>query len=303
MRGQQKCMKAKITLNFRYQTRPNYFQEIPMNTFEEVKAKTTDAYNAAADLFDHPANTFWNRFGGSTVERMNLLPGERVLDVCSGTGASALPAAIKVGPRGKVVAVDLADKLLAEAKLKAKAKQLNNLEFRAGDMLSLNYADAGFDAVICVFGIFFVPDMAVAVRELWRHVRPGGRLAITTWGENLFEPANSLFWQAVRDERPELYKDFNPWDRISNPEGLSAMLTEAGIQHMDIAAEQAIHPLNTPEDWWILAMGSGYRGTLDQLEPSQLQRVKEANLSQLRAKSVSGIEANVIYAIANKPLA
>ncbi|MEC4749443.1 class I SAM-dependent methyltransferase [Methylomicrobium sp. Wu6] len=274
-----------------------------MNTFEEAKAKTTHAYNAAADLFDHPANTFWNRFGRSTVARINLLPGERVLDVCSGTGASALPAAIMVGPNGKVIAVDLADKLLAEAKIKAEAKKLTNLEFQVGDMLSLGYPDACFDAAICVFGIFFVPDMALAVKELWRQVRPGGRLAITTWGADLFEPANSLFWQSVRDERPELYKDFNPWDRISNPEGLRAMLSEAGIHDVDIVTEQSIHPLHTPEDWWVLVMGSGYRGTLDQFEPNQLQRVKQANLSQLRAKSITGIEANVIYAIANKPLA
>jgi len=270
--------------------------------FEEAKAKTAHAYNAAADLFDHPANTFWNRFGSSTVERLNLQPGEQVLDVCSGTGASALPAAAKVGPHGKVIAVDLADKLLAEAKIKAEAKNLKNLEFRAGDMLSLDYPDAGFDAVICVFGIFFVPDMPAAVTELWRNVRPGGRLAITTWGENLFEPANSLFWQAVRTERPDLYKGFNPWDRISTPQGLRSMLAEAGLPHADIVSEQAVHPIATPEDWWILAMGSGYRGTLDQLELAQLQRIKEANLSQLQAAAVIGIEANVIYAIVNKPL-
>jgi ubiquinone/menaquinone biosynthesis C-methylase UbiE len=274
-----------------------------MNTFEEAKTKTTLAYNAAADLFDHPANTFWNRFGSRTVEHINLLPGERVLDVCSGTGASALPAAVKVGPHGKVVAVDLAEKLLAEAKVKAEAKHLKNLEFRVGDMLSLDYPDASFDAVICVFGIFFVPDMAAAVRELWRNVRPGGRLVITTWGESLFEPANSLFWQAVRAERPELYKGFNPWDRISNPEGLGAMLAEAGLNSVDIIPEQAVHPLATPEDWWTLVMGSGYRGTLDLLDPDQLQRVKQENLSRLQATSVTGVEANVIYAIAHKPLA
>lgn len=274
-----------------------------MDTFKEAKVKTANAYNAAADLFDHPANTFWNRFGSSTVERINLLPGEHVLDVCSGTGASALPAAIKVGPQGKVVAADLADKLLTEAKTKAKAKNLKNLEFRTGDMLALDYPDACFDAVVCVFGIFFVPDMTAAVKELWRQVRPGGRLAITTWGKDLFEPANSIFWQAVRDERPELYKDFNPWDRISSPEGLRDMLAEAGLQQVDIVAEQAVHPLNSPEDWWILVMGSGYRGTLDHLEPNQLQRVKQVNLAQLQAKLVTGIEANVIYAIANKPLA
>jgi len=272
-----------------------------MNTFEEAKTQTTHAYNAAADLFDHPANSFWNRFGSSTVARLNLVPGEHVLDVCSGTGASALPAAIKVGPQGKVVAVDLADKLLAEAKSKAEAKNIRNLEFRAGDMLSLGYPDAAFDAVVCVFGIFFVPDMEAAVRELWRNVRPGGRLAITTWGENLFEPASSHFWQAVRAERPELYQGFNPWDRISNPEELGAMLAGAGLSWADITYEQAVHLLSTPEDWWTLAMGSGYRGTLDQLEPDQLQRVKESNLSRLEAESVNAIEANVIYAVIDKP--
>jgi ubiquinone/menaquinone biosynthesis C-methylase UbiE len=278
------------------------FQEISVNTFEEAKAKTAQAYNAAADLFDHPANTFWNRFGSSTVERLNLLPGERVLDVCSGTGASALPAALKVGPDGQVIAVDLADKLLAEAKAKAEAQNLKNLEFRAGDMLALGYPDGRFDAVICIFGIFFVPDMAAAVGELWRNVRPGGRLAITTWGPDLFEPANSLFWQAVQSERPELYKGFNPWDRISTPEGLGAMLAEAGLHGVEIVAEQAVHPLASPEDWWTLAMGSGYRGTLDQLAPGELQRVKQANLAELEKRSVSGIAANVIYAVARKPL-
>ncbi|EIC29710.1 methylase involved in ubiquinone/menaquinone biosynthesis [Methylomicrobium album BG8] len=273
-----------------------------MHTFEEAKAKTAQAYNAAADLFDHSANTFWNRFGSRTVERLNLLPGERVLDVCSGTGASALPAAVQVGPRGSVLAVDLADKLLAKAKTKAEAKRLKNLEFRAGDMLALGYPDGRFDAVICIFGIFFVPDMAAAVRELWRNVRPGGRLAITTWGPDLFEPANGLFWQAVQAERPGLCKGFNPWDRISSPEGLCTMLAEAGLHTVDVVAEPAVHPLSSPEDWWALAMGSGYRGTLDQLEPDQLRRVKQANLAGLETKSVSEIEANVIYAIASKPL-
>lgn len=273
-----------------------------MDTFKETKVKTIKAYNAAADLFDHPANTFWNRFGNSTVERLNLLPNEYVLDVCSGTGASALPAAIKVGSGGKVVAVDLADKLLTEAKSKAEAKSLNNIEFCVGDMLALDYPDASFDAVVCIFGIFFVPDIVAAVKELWRHVKPGGRLAITTWGENLFEPANSLFWQAVRNERPELYKSFNPWDRISTPDTLREMLAKAGLHQVEIFVEQATHLLNTPEDWWILAMGSGYRGTLEQLESEQLQRVREVNIAQLQNRSITEIEANVIYAVVNKPL-
>jgi hypothetical protein len=48
-------------------------------------------------------------------------------------------------------------------------------------------------------------------------VRPGGRLAITTWGPDFFQPATAAFWSSVRDERPDLYRGFNPWDRITDP--------------------------------------------------------------------------------------
>ena len=105
----------------------------------------------------------------------------------------ALPAAEAVGPQGKVVAVDLAKRLVQLGEAQARAKGLRNIEFKTGDMLALDYPDASFDVVVCVFGIFFVPDVAAAARELWRIVRPGGRLAITTWGPDLFEPANALF--------------------------------------------------------------------------------------------------------------
>src|SRR5690349_16584405 len=155
----------------------------------EAQNRAATTYNAASDTYDSPANTFWAKFGRRTVERLNLKPGERVLDVCSGSGASAIPAAEAVGPKGSVTGVDLSEKLMELARGKAKAEGLRNIEFKSGDMLELPFADAQFDAVVCVFGVFFVPDMPVAVRSLWRVVRPGGRLAITTWGPRFFEPA------------------------------------------------------------------------------------------------------------------
>jgi ubiquinone/menaquinone biosynthesis C-methylase UbiE len=152
-----------------------------MNELEAAKAKAAAAYNAAADYFDHPVSSFWHRFGRETVDRLDLRSGECVLDVCSGSGGSALSAAERVGPKGRVIAVDLAERLIALAAAKAQSKGLDTIEFRVADMLALGYPDDAFDAVICVFGVFFVPDMTAAVRELWRMVRPGGRLAITTW--------------------------------------------------------------------------------------------------------------------------
>jgi len=138
----------------------------------DAKARAAATYNAASDHYDDPANAYWDRYGRRTVDRLVLRPGMRVLDVCCGSGASALPAAEAVGPDGEVLGVDLAEKLLALARAKAQQRGLTNIEFRTGDMLDLGLSEAGFDAVVCVFGIFFVPDIPAAVRELWRFVAP-----------------------------------------------------------------------------------------------------------------------------------
>jgi ubiquinone/menaquinone biosynthesis C-methylase UbiE len=254
----------------------------------EAQAKAAATYNAAADSYDEPANSFWGRFGKSTVERLGLRPGERVLDVCCGSGASAIPAAERVGPGGSLTGIDLSENLLRLARAKAQAQRLQNIEFRVADMLALPFPDRHFDAVVCVFGIFFVPDMAAAVRSLWRVVRPGGKLAITTWGPRFFEPANTAFWNAVREVRPELYKGFNPWDRICDPASVHGLLREAGIDGADAEA------------WWTAVLGSGYRGTLEQLEPRQRDWVRDVNLKYIRDSGLKSVEANVVYAVARK---
>jgi len=160
----------------------------------DAQRRAAFTYNAAADFYDASPLGFWNYFGRRTVERLSLQSGSRVLDACCGAGASALSAAEIIGLKGKVIGVDLAQGLLELAQGKAAQRRLGNTQFERGDLLSLRFPNESFDAAVCVFGIFFVPDMAAAVQELWRCVRPGGQLAVTTWGPNLFEPGNGAFW-------------------------------------------------------------------------------------------------------------
>ena len=128
-----------------------------MPTPSEAKTKAATTYNAAADAYDLSANSFWDRFGRRTIARLDLSPGARCLDVCCGSGASAIPAAKKVAPHGSVLGVDLAEGLLELARAKAACQGLENIEFRAGDMLDLGLPDGHFDTVVCVFGIFLSP--------------------------------------------------------------------------------------------------------------------------------------------------
>ncbi len=272
-----------------------------MKTLDEAQARASATYNAAADSYDDAANTFWDRFGRRTVERLDLKPGEHVLDVCCGSGASAIPAARAVGAGGTVLGIDLAQRLLEVARRKADLQGLRNVEFRTGDMLHLGLPPASFDAVVCVFGIFFVPDMAAAARELWRVVRPGGRLAITTWGPRFFEPANTAFWDAVREVAPDLHKSFNPWDRICDPAALRELLASAGIDHCEVLAEPGEHPIASPQAWWSAVLGSGYRGTFEKLDAAAREHVRARNLRFIRESGVGSVQANVVYAVALKP--
>jgi ubiquinone/menaquinone biosynthesis C-methylase UbiE len=180
---------------------------------KQAKIKAAATYDAASDHFDDAPLSFWDRIGKRTVERLALRPNSHVLDVGCGTGASALPAARVVGSNGFIIGIDLSARLLDRARDKAKMLGLSNIEFRCADMTSLGYPDGRFDAVVSVFSIFFVPDMEGLVRELWRMVRPGGKLAVTTWGPRIFEPAYSHWLAAIKRERPDLYSAFNPWDR------------------------------------------------------------------------------------------
>jgi ubiquinone/menaquinone biosynthesis C-methylase UbiE len=267
---------------------------------EPAKLKAATTYNAAADHFDDGPLAFWDRYGRRTIERLRLKPGSAVLDVGCGSGASAIPAGKVVGPHGHVIGVDLAERLLAMARAKADAQKLPNIAFRQADMEGLGYTDESFDAVVCVFAIFFVPDMVKQVRELWRMVRAGGQLAITTWGPRMFEPGSAAWWAAVKQFRPDLHAAFNPWERIITVEAVRQLLTESGIEKADVIAEDGQQALQSPDDWWTVVRGSGYRWTLEQMDHETAARVREANLTTLREGGTKFIETNVIYAVATK---
>jgi trans-aconitate methyltransferase len=141
--------------------------------------------------------------------------------------------------------------------------------------------------------------MTTTLKKIWRYLRPGGRVAVTTRGPDVFEPADSLFWEAVRRERPDLYKTFTLWDRLTTPEKIRELFAAAGISDVEIEAEDHPHLLESAEDFRELAMGTGYRGTIDQLSDEQREKVRKTCLT-LTARS---LRSPVLYATASKKLA
>ena len=98
-----------------------------------------------------------------------------------------------------------------------------------------------------------------------------------------------------------MYKGFNPWDRINDPASLIDDHEGRWRRIGENADENRLHPISSVEDWWTIVLGSGYRGTIEQLNPSERERVKGANLAFIRDEKISAIETNVLYALAKKP--
>jgi SAM-dependent methyltransferase len=224
-----------------------------------------------------------------------------VLDVCCGAGASAIPAARAVGPHGTVLGLDLAEPLLALARQRAAQLGLNSVSFRACDATASGLPSGSFDAVVCVFGVFFAADMSAFVSEMWRLVRPGGTLAITTWGPQWCEPASSVFWQSVRELEPALFRAFNPWDEITTEPALADLLARGGVSGAKVEATAGeYHKLERAEDFWEIVLGSGYRATVDALDPQQREHLRERVVSELNSRRVTSVRNDVVFGTALK---
>jgi len=105
-----------------------------------------------------------------------LAPGEKVVDVGSGAGFDCFIAAQQVGPRGRVVGIDMLDAMLEKAQASATRMGLTNVEFRAGLVEEMPVEDAWADVVISNGVINLCADKKKAFEEIWRVLRPGGRL-------------------------------------------------------------------------------------------------------------------------------
>ena len=117
--------------------------------------------------------------GEELVESLDIWPGMNILDLGSGDGTTALPAA----QRGaRVLGVDIAENLVAAGNARARAEGLDNLEFSQGDASDLQkIADNRFDLVVSIFGAMFAPRPMDVAREMVRVTRPGGRIVMGNW--------------------------------------------------------------------------------------------------------------------------
>jgi ubiquinone/menaquinone biosynthesis C-methylase UbiE len=139
-------------------------------------------WDKAADIY----GSAWERQLAPAQARLLALaaarPGERVLDVACGTGLVTLPLARDVGAAGSVFGTDLSEKMVEATRRRAAAAGLAHVHAEPMGAEALTLPDGAFDLAVCSLGLMYVPDPALALREIRRVLRPGGRVAVLVWG-------------------------------------------------------------------------------------------------------------------------
>ncbi|PPR23427.1 MAG: hypothetical protein CFH39_00671, partial [Alphaproteobacteria bacterium MarineAlpha10_Bin2] len=118
--------------------------------------------------------------------------GEKVVDICSGTGFDCFVAATQVGPSGQVVGIDMTEEMLAKSRATAKAMDTGNVEFREGLIEDMPVEDGWADVVISNGVINLCADKKQAFGEIMRVLRPGGTLQFADIANGKSVPASAI---------------------------------------------------------------------------------------------------------------
>ena len=256
-----------------------------MTRYKEFQLQNTDrkqmiqkGFDTVAAGYDHPSLSFFPETTKRLVEHLQLNPTDNLLDVCTGTGCVALTAAEKL-TQGKVTGIDLSSGMLQQATNKAAEKNLNNTEFQQMDLEHLTFPQGTFDVATSSFGLFFLEDMTQGLTNIASTVRPGGKVAITTFTGEAFSPMADIFikrFESTGRVVPPL-----SWRRLATEELIKEQFNAVGITKVDIHHEPLGYQMTDPQHWWDVVWNAGWRSLLNQLTEDEQKVFQEEHIKEI----------------------
>jgi len=245
---------------------------------ETLTVQSKTAARSPADVYDEQfVPALFSHWGPVLCDAAGVAAGQRVLDVACGTGALTVAVADRVLPAGAAFGLDANPQMLAVARRKHAA-----IEWHEGRAESLPFNDATFDAVVSQFGLMFFDDRIAALREMWRVLRPGGRLAVAVCDALEHSPGyaslaallDRLFGKRIGDA-------FRAPFVLGDADALHALCVGAGIANASIVQRQgtvrfaSIDKLVSTERACAWTLG----GALDERQLEQLRREAQSTFA------------------------
>ncbi len=179
------------------------------------------------------------------LDRLDVQPGERVLEVACGSGLVTHHLASAVAPSGTVLATDLSGAMLERARERLPESVWEGVSFRRMDAGALDLPDGGFDAAACSLGLMYVPDPGAALREMIRVLDPGGRAGVAVWGARQACGWADIF--PIVDARVE--SEVCPlFFRLGSGDTLAGEMQEAGLRGVEVERIRTTLEYATPEE-------------------------------------------------------
>lgn len=167
------------------------------------------------------------------LELAGAAPGQRVLDIGSGTGEPALSAGRAVAPGGRVVGIDLSPGMVAAAR--AAADGIGNVEFAVGDVETAELAPRSFDLALSRWGLMFAADRVELLRVVAGLLKPGGVLAAAVWSDPQRVPMISLAFRVISSHLELGPSGTGPGPfTMADPGAAAAELEQAGFGAVEI---------------------------------------------------------------------
>ncbi len=268
----------------------------------DEKQAITSVFNLVAAKYDNPSLRFFSFCADKMVDYAKIKPGNKVLDIATGTGVVAMAAAQYLGNDGRVQAVDLSENMIKQAQSKLKHAGIDNIDFHVMDAEKLEFKSNDFDVITCSYGLFFMPDMSAALKSWLRVLKPGGKIIFSSFAASAFQPLSDIFITNLAEY--DIVPPTPRWLQLAEEDQCKQILLDNGFEAPQVTQTQLGYHLAEFSHWWEVIQSAGYRGLyelLPQKHRAEFEAKHQLEIEKLKSKDGIWMDVQTLFSTAMKP--
>jgi ubiquinone/menaquinone biosynthesis C-methylase UbiE len=278
--------------------------EPQLEKIREVQKEAWNKSSAGWKKWDDTVMEFMRPMSDEMIRMLNPKDDDIMLDVATGTGEPGLTIA-SILKNGKVTGIDLSEKMLAVAEENAQKRGIKNFETICCDVSALPFVNDTFTAITCRFGFNLFPDMNLALSEMFRVLKPGGRIVTSVWNVPEKNPWVSTSMQTMiimlqltppAPGAPGIY-------RCSQPGLMAELFANAGLKDIQQKEVKSKLQFENSTTYWSFITETSSPVAFFKADETLQQQIKQTVLDKVSQENYNGkiaLESNAIVIFGEK---